>query len=181
MTPDGQERPARAETSGTPAAPAPGPPLLAFESLAQDLQTFLNWQLRRFALGLDGALEVQVDQDGYRRAAEILQQAGFDRWEFLSFVDRRDHLTVKLQAYSMQSRGVVRLSADLPREEAELPTVSDLWFQAAWDEREAFDLFGVVFAGHPDLRRILLPELWEGHPLRKDYVDRLDISRPQYW
>jgi len=48
--------------------------------------------------------------------------------------------------------------------------VSDLWRSAEWHERETYDLFGVVYEGHPDLRRILLTEDWKGHPLRKDYV-----------
>ncbi len=56
-------------------------------------------------------------------------------------------------------------SAPLP----ELPSVSHLWQGAAWHEREAYDLVGIRFAGHPDLRRILLPDDWQGHPLRKDY------------
>jgi NADH-quinone oxidoreductase subunit C len=63
----------------------------------------------------------------------------------------------------------VRVLCGVPEADPVVPTVSDLWPAADWAEREVFDLFGVRFAGHPDLRRIQLPADWEGHPLRKDY------------
>ena len=63
----------------------------------------------------------------------------------------------------------VRVLCGVPEAAPALPTVSDLWPAADWAEREIFDLFGIGFDGHPDLRRIQMPDDWEGYPLRKDY------------
>jgi NADH-quinone oxidoreductase subunit C len=63
----------------------------------------------------------------------------------------------------------LRLKVHVAGDDARLPTVTPVWPGAGWLEREAFDLFGIVFDGHPDLRRILMTDDWEGHPLRKDY------------
>ena len=65
-------------------------------------------------------------------------------------------------------RARVRLKVQVHTDET-VPTVSEIWNGAGWPERELFDLFGIVFEGHPDLRRLMMPEDWEGHPLRKDY------------
>jgi NADH-quinone oxidoreductase subunit C len=63
----------------------------------------------------------------------------------------------------------VRVLCGVPENDPAVPTVSDVWPAADWAEREVYDLFGIFFAGHPDLRRIQMPVEWEGHPLRKDY------------
>jgi NADH-quinone oxidoreductase subunit C len=63
----------------------------------------------------------------------------------------------------------VRVLCGVPENDPAVPTVSDLWPAADWAEREVYDLFGVTFSGHPDLRRIQMPVEWEGYPLRKDY------------
>jgi NADH-quinone oxidoreductase subunit C len=78
--------------------------------------------------------------------------------------------------YSMSSEERVRVKARFAEGE-EVPTLTDLWVGANWFEREVYDMFGVRFAGHPDLRRILMPEEWTGHPLRKDYgVEQQDTA-----
>jgi len=79
----------------------------------------------------------------------------------LSSIARKDRVVIKVNT----SRWKDDQEGELP----EVPSVSGLWKTALWHERETFDLSGVRFVGHPDLRRILCPEDWEGHPLRKDY------------
>jgi NADH-quinone oxidoreductase subunit C len=63
----------------------------------------------------------------------------------------------------------LRVKVGLPGDDPRVPSVVSVWPTAGWPERETFDLFGVIFEAHPDLRRVLMPEDWEGHPLRKDY------------
>jgi NADH-quinone oxidoreductase subunit C len=70
---------------------------------------------------------------------------------------------------SLAHRQRLRLKVRLSGTDAHVPTVSDLWPAANWLEREAWDMFGIVFDGHPDPRRLLMPEDWDGYPLRKDY------------
>ena len=70
----------------------------------------------------------------------------------------------------------LRLKVRLSGAEAHVPTVSDIWPSAGWLEREVWDLFGIAFDGHADLRRLLMPEDWEGHPLRKDYPVQIRMT-----
>ena len=71
--------------------------------------------------------------------------------------------------HSVENNERLRLKCRLAGDAAEIDSVTSVWRSANWHEREVFDLFGIVFRGHPDLRRIMLPDDWEGHPLRKDY------------
>ena len=74
--------------------------------------------------------------------------------------------------YSYTHKHAIVLKVNLPRDNPHVATVENIWKAANWFEREVFDLFGVIFEGHSDLRRILLPEDWVGYPLRKDYVEQ---------
>ena len=92
-----------------------------------------------------------------------------DHLELLGGVDYKDRIEVVYILYSMKHRHRYTLKCKLPREAPKLHTVESVWAVANWHEREAYDMFGIVFEGHSDPRRILCPDDWEGYPLRKDY------------
>jgi len=108
------------------------------------------------------------DENGKGKSVAILGYGEDGRPE-TSDREANGDLGVAYHLYSYQHEHKFSLQLRVPRAEAEVPSVADVWPTAAWHEREAYDLFGIKFAGHPDLRRILLEEAWEGHPLRKDY------------
>jgi NADH-quinone oxidoreductase subunit C len=95
----------------------------------------------------------------------------FDWLSDLTAVDwpKRDkRFDIVLNMYSMEKNERLRLKAHASADER-VPSVQGIWSTANWMEREAYDMFGVIFEGHPDLKRILLPDEWQGFPLRKDY------------
>ncbi len=84
-------------------------------------------------------------------------------------VEEEPRFEVNYHLFSTTKHHRLRLKVVLNEDDAHVPTVTGVWRTANWHERETFDLFGVVFDGHPDLRRILLPDDWQGHALRKDF------------
>jgi NADH/F420H2 dehydrogenase subunit C len=95
-----------------------------------------------------------------------------DYCSFVSAVDRpeRGQCEVVYHVFSMSTHEQLLLKVRVPRDQSRVASVTPLWSGANWHERETYDLFGIVFEGHPDLRRIMMTEDWQGHPLRKDYV-----------
>jgi NADH-quinone oxidoreductase subunit C len=95
-----------------------------------------------------------------------------DYLSFVTGVDRpeRNQIEVVYHLFSMEKRHDILLKVRVPRDDPRVPTVSAIWAGANWHEREYYDLLGIVFEGHSDLRRIMMTEDWVGFPLRKDYV-----------
>jgi NADH-quinone oxidoreductase subunit C len=87
----------------------------------------------------------------------------------VDYLGKEPRFMVVYNLYSIANKDRLRVKAPLMTDECEIDTVSNLWNSANWLEREVYDLFGVNFINHPDLRRILMTEDWVGHPLRKDY------------
>jgi len=98
-------------------------------------------------------------------------EVGYETLNWVAGVDRRTALESVYHVYSWKTNTWIELHVTVPRAQAEVDTVSDIWPAADWHEREAWDMVGIVYLGHPDLRRILLKDDFVGHPLRKDYVD----------
>jgi NADH-quinone oxidoreductase subunit C len=121
-----------------------------------------------------GLLTITVAPDQWRRVGELVRRhpdVACNFFDFLCGVDEEDAgLGVVLHVYSTNHRHHVQLRTVVPREGGHLPTLHDLWAGANWHERETAELFGVSFDGHPNLAKLLLPEEFEGHPLRKEFA-----------
>jgi NADH-quinone oxidoreductase subunit C len=122
-----------------------------------------------------GETTVVVPREHFRRAAEYVATEPTLQFSFLSDITTVDRFPIEprfevnYHLLAVGRRERLRLKVCLSGGDAVLPSVTSVWPTANWHERENYDLFGVRFDGHPDLRRILLPDEWEGHPLRKDY------------
>ncbi len=126
----------------------------------------------------DGVLV--VDSSRLHEAASDLRDLGFDRLGMVTAVDTGDEFELVYRVQSREMHAGIFVKTRVARDVASIASVNDLWPAANWQEREVFDMFGIVFEGHPDLRRILLTDDWVGYPLRKDYEDDRIIRRPDY-
>jgi NADH-quinone oxidoreductase subunit C len=120
-------------------------------------------------------LSIRLRPEAIREAAALLRDDPQLRFVFLSDVTCLDwypaepRFEVVYHLLSMRRKERLRLKVRLPGEDPRVDSVTSVWPGANFFEREVFDLFGIQFEGHPHLRRIMMPENWQGHPLRKDY------------
>jgi len=136
-----------------------------------------DWDAQAVAEVIDfrGETTVVVPREHLRRAAEFLNSDPGLRFTFLSDITAVDKFPIEprfelnYHLLSLERRARLRLKVRVSGQDAVVPSVVSVWPAANWHEREAFDLMGVRFEGHPDLTRILMPDDWEGYPLRKDY------------
>lgn len=106
----------------------------------------------------------------------LKHEFGFEHLACLTAVDVKENFEVIYNLWSYSKNRPLEVKVRTPRAEASVPSVCGLWEGANWLEREEWDLMGVRFEGHPDHRRIFMPESWQGHPLRKDY----DLKKEQF-
>jgi NADH-quinone oxidoreductase subunit C len=122
-----------------------------------------------------GETTIVVPADELLRICEYLATDPSLLFSFLSDISAVDRFPleprfeVNYHLVSLEMQARLRLKVRLPGNEPVVTSVTPVWPTANWHERETFDLFGIRFDGHPDLRRILMPDEWEGYPLRKDY------------
>lgn len=122
---------------------------------------------------------VQIEPAAWKMIAEELRHSALqmDYLFCLTCIDWKTHLTMVYHLSSTAHRNTVVIKANLDREHPVIDTVSDIWRTAEFHEREVFELFGVVFSHHPDLRKLILPDDFEGFPLRKDFEDPINMIK----
>src|SRR6185295_1201915 len=163
-----------ASATATPPAPPPAEitspaARILRQELGEEVLAVSDWR---------GDLALTVSPRVWVKAARLLREhAELDFRMFLDlcgvdYLDRDDHperYAVVLHAYSVSQKHHVRLKTYVPERDASLDTLVSVYKGANWFEREAWDLYGIVFKGHPNLTRILTHDAFVGHPMRKDY------------
>lgn len=118
---------------------------------------------------------VKIHPDDILTVCQVLYSNPVTYFDMLSCLTGLDNgpqagtMEVIYNLYSIPFHLHLMLKATLPREQPVIDSVTSVWRTADWHEREAYDMYGITFRNHPDLRRILMPADWDGHPLRKDY------------
>jgi NADH-quinone oxidoreductase subunit C len=143
-----------------------------FEAMAENPAVVALAELATDAKFDRNELTITVARESIVAACEAVKAGGYNFFEDVTAVDwfpqePRFQLSYHILSHSLKQR--IRLVVQLDSADASVPSITSAWPSANFYEREVFDLFGIDFPGHPRLTRIMMPEDWQGHPLRKDY------------
>ena len=135
----------------------------------------------------DGMPTIYVPREGFVETMRVLRDTPELRFGFLADICGVDYIpreprfeVIYLLANVTDAPKRLRVKVRVPGDDARMPTLIGLWDAANWPERELWDMFGIRIDGHPDLRRLLMPEDWEGHPGRRDYPVQIKMPVKTY-
>jgi NADH-quinone oxidoreductase subunit C len=166
-------KPAEEGADAAPKEPSPNQPML--DRLVQLIKEAVGEEAveQAFINETDADLPVVIiKNDLWAQTALLFKEHDELKCNYLrnvSGVDQETHLEVVYHLLSLSSKKDYCVKVKTDREQPSIPSVTPIWPTANWNEREVYDLYGIHFSGHPDLRRIMMPDDWVGHPLRKDY------------
>lgn len=155
------------------------------KELIEELKEKFRTQILRIEEG--EPLVITIKREGFLEVVKYLKEYGFNHLIDLCGVDylnykpmkKDERFEVVYHLYSIERKEMIRLKVPIPENDCWHYSLTTLWKTANWFERECYDMFGIKFKGHPDLRRLLMPEDWEGYPLRKDYP--LELEEEKEW
>ena len=150
---------------------------MSMDAIAERLVADFDGELTDVRVQEPDTIVARCSRTALKDAARRLKEhpdVGYQTLNFVAGVDRVSHLESVYHVYSWKTNTWLQLYVEVPRDDAQLDTVTGIWPAADWHEREAWDMLGIFYVGHPDLRRILLKDDFIGHPLRKDYVDSVE-------
>ena len=159
-----------------PTLPPPAPP----PPSPGEFGIFLkNKSINSTPLGNDaeGVEMLELETKNLVNTCKLLKENEEVKFDFLVLITSLEIKKGFQSVYTLHStktKKSLRIKLTLPKENPIVPTVSHIWSTSDWYEREAYDMMGIIYTGHPNLKRILNPENWEGYPLRKDYIPPAD-------
>ena len=149
-----------------------------FKELQEQLKAMEG--VSKLSLVRDNVIKIDLEKSSSKDFfTKMKEEYYFEHCSLITAIDNQPNfelvyhlscLSGELKVGDTKMSAMLEVHLHLGRDSPSIDSVSDLWFGANWHEREAYDLMGIYFIGHPDLRRVLLPEGFAGHPLRKDYV-----------
>ncbi|MFQ6127979.1 MAG: NADH-quinone oxidoreductase subunit C [Thermoplasmata archaeon] len=145
------------------------------EEVTEQLKREFPGGVSDFSVPRSRVVRFSVDRDRLREVcAHLKKELGFEHISLISALDWRDHFECVYHITSYSSKLVAEIHTKIPREDPKVDSVTPVWQGANYHEREAYDMMGIVFDGHPKLKRILLPEDVTFYPLRKDFKEEAE-------